>query len=413
MKKYTVIIIGGGPSGLSCSDHLKKHHIDHLILEKKEMLQTWKNERWDSFFLVTPNWMTNLPPVEDLIPYDNAFMSKDEIYNVLKSYLETISPHYLEQVEIETVHKKNAHYEVRTNQGNFECEHLIVASGLFNRPFIPKLGHEIPRSIRQIHSIDYHSPKDLAEGNTIVVGSGRSGVQIALEIRQMHSSEVYLSVGSITPLPTIYRNVNGVYWLNRLSGFHKGKPILPYNLEDLNNDNIVNKINQTLLNCQDEGVQILGRFTDVKADQLIFADSLKHSLLEANRKLIDVETKIDKLITSEALEVSDTHLAFNFEEIDPHEQSPILELSIEASNIKNIVWCTGYRPDYQYLKLDIFDDKGVPILDEFGGTSEHVYFCGMGLSTNKDEASSFGVGLYAAYESAERVVDQLIKNLKK
>lgn len=413
MKNYTVIIIGGGPSGISCSHHLKKHNIDHLILEKKDMLQTWKNERWDSFYLVTPNWMTNLPGVEGQIPYNNEFMSKDQIYEVLKAYLENIGPEYLDHVDVMAVKKVKAHYEVNTSKGDFTCEHVIVAAGLFNNPFTPDISKKLPKDIHQMHSINYHSPKDLIEGNTLVVGSGRSGVQIALEIRQLHSSEVYLSVGSLTPLPTIYRNINGVYWLNRLSGYHKGKAFLPYKFEDLQNDNIINKINQTLLNCQREGVQIVGRFTDVNEGKFIFADSLKNSLLTARQKLYEVEAKIDALIHDYNLVVDKAQVEFDFEEIDPHEHDPILSISIEDANIKNIIWCTGYRPDYAYLSLDILDDKGYPVFDEMGKTAENVYFCGMGLSVDKKEASSFGVGLYAVNESAERVVEQLILNLKK
>ncbi len=410
MKKiYPVIVVGGGPSGISASYHLKNNGIEHIVIEKKEMLQTWKNERWDSFYLVTPNWMTNLPGIDGDLPYDNAYMTKNEIYAWLKKFLDHVNPDYREHTVIERLKKIDGIYELKTDKGTYHAEKIVIATGMFNQPFIPKVAESIPEEVNQIHSIDYFNPQQLKEGNTIVVGSGRSGVQIALEIKLETDTDVYLSVGSMTPLPTIYRNVNGVYWLNRLSGFSEGKEILPYQEKDLDNENIRHKISQNLFNCEAVGVELTGRLVNAGKNYIEFSDDLCKVLDEGAVYLKKVEKQIDEEIKNSGLELDDLQIDFNLKSLDCHALKPIMFLDVVDKKISNIIWCTGFRPDYNWIELDIFNDTGMPELIDGFATKEDVYFCGMGLQPDKNTKSSFGVGLYAFNESARRAVEALIR----
>lgn len=406
---FPVIVIGGGPSGLAASYHLKKQGIDHIILEKKEMLQTWKNERWDSFYLVTPNWMTNLPDVGAGLPYNNEYMSKDEIYLWLKKFMDHVDPVYMEHTIINRLYKEDDLYYLDTNKGRFKGNKIIVATGMFNEPFIPPVADKLSEDVKQIHSVDYFSPDQLEPGGTIVVGSGRSGVQIALEIKTELDSDVYLSVGSMTPLPTIYRNVNGVYWLNWLSGYKKGKAILPYQESDLDNENIKNKISQNMFSCLANGVKLTGRFMKGENTFIEFADNLCDVLDEGTRYLRKVEKLIDDEIDRMGLNLPKMQVDFNLKTIHCHELDSIMFLDVEKSNIRNIIWCTGFKPDYSWIDLDIFDEWGSPKLLDGYSTTEDVYFCGMGLQPDKETISSFGVGLYAFSESAERAVEAMMR----
>lgn len=408
-KIYPVIVIGGGPSGLAASFHLKKASISHLIIEKKEMLQTWKHERWDSFYLVTPNWMTNLPGVDHDLPYDNEYMSRDEIFVWLKKYMDYVDPEYVENTRIERLFKDKGHYKLNTNNGTFTAEKIIIATGMFNQPFIPPVAQSLASTVKQIHSIDYFNPNQLEDGGTIVVGSGRSGVQIALEIKTETENDVYLSVGSMTPLPTIYKDVNGVYWLNRLSGYSKGKPILQYKFDDLSNNNIKNKISQNMFTCVETGVQLTGRFILGKDNLIEFSDNLCDVLESGGAYLKKVEKQIDDEIRSSGLELPDLQVDFDLKAIDCHALDPIMFLDTEVNNIKNIIWCTGFKPDYSWVDLDIFTENGEPKLVDGYATNEEVYFCGMGLQPDKETKSSFGVGLFAFSESAERAVEALMR----
>ncbi len=403
MKIYETIVIGGGPSGISCVYHLKNLGIDYLLIEQKEMLQTWKYERWDSFYLVTPNWMTNLPGVEHLIPYDNGYMSRSEIEHVLQEYLDHVDPNYVENTSIETIDDLDSYYCLNTNNGKYYAKTIIVAVGMFNKPFVPSITHDITDEVYQVHSKDYFNPKQLKDGSTIVVGAGRSGVQIALEVKQDIKHDCYLSIGSLTPLPVIYNNINGVYWLNRLSGFKEGKELLPYRNDDLKNHNIVNKLNQNLYNCQKEGVKILGKMESATAKAIKFADDLHDTFKSGETYQKKIEEKVQDLLVKESL-LSEKTVQLDSQDLNLQSLEKITVLDIHENDIKNIIWCTGFRPDYTWLTLDIFNEDGSVDLLDGVRTNKRVYFCGMGLQPDPETKSSFGVGLFALVESAKRAV---------
>lgn len=413
MQFYDVVIIGGGPSGITCSYYLKQKGISHIILEKGEMLHTWKEERWDSFYLVTPNWMTNVPGLEDLIPYNNEYMSKQEILDVFEQYLRRVAPTFKEHVEIASVDRtETGRYSVKTNQGVYETEHVIVATGMYSNPYIPKEGKAFGKEVKQLHSSEYKNPSQLNPGNVLVVGSGWSGIQIALEIRQKTSKEVYLSIGSMQPLPTVYRNINGVYWLNRLSGYTKGKPVLGYQVHDFENHNIMQKLNQNLGQCQREGVHIVGRFKGVTNREIEFYKSLVNALNDSDVYMEAVKKYIEEHIETKNIEVSEGTLDRNLNVVDRSLLNEIEKLNIETSNIGNVIWSTGFRRNYNYINLPIFDDKGLPILLDGVKATENIYFCSLGLEVDKKLKSAFGVGLYAIDESAERTVQAVLSRMK-
>lgn len=413
MRYYNTIVVGGGPSGITCSYYLKKNNIEHLIIEKGEMLQTWKHERWDSFYLVTPNWMTNLPGLDHEIPYNNEYMSKDEILQVFERYLNFVCPNYVENTNIGRISKCEDGYLVETDQGEFKAEHIIIATGMYNNPFVPGISKKIPENVFQMHSSDYRNPDQLKQGNVVVVGSGWSGVQIALELRKTTGRDVYLSIGSMTPLPTVYRNVNGVYWLNRLSGFKKGKAILSYHLDDFKNANIANKLNQNLKQCQMEGVQILGRMIDVEVNRLIFSDSLLKSIEEADDYLDKVKIRIEEHIENEKMVVPNGTLDHYNNRLDSDLLNRITELDLDRHEIGNIIWSTGFKRDYSWIDLPIFNEKGLPVVEDGDSISENIFFCSLGLKVDSKLKSAFGVGLFAINESAERTVQMLLDNTKK
>ncbi|BEP30277.1 NAD(P)-binding domain-containing protein [Helicovermis profundi] len=137
MKHFSVVIVGAGPSGLCLSYHLKEKGIDHIIIEKKEILHTWKNERWDSFDLVTPNWMTLLPETEKIIPKNNEFMSKNQIVNSLEKFAKEVNPNVLEHTVISNISLEDELYYIKTDKGNFTANNVIISVGLFNNKKIP------------------------------------------------------------------------------------------------------------------------------------------------------------------------------------------------------------------------------------------------------------------------------------
>lgn len=413
MKHYDVIIIGGGPSGITCSYYLKKRGVSHIILEKGDMLHTWLHERWDSFYLVTPNWMTNLPDMADEIPYNNEYMSYKDILEVLRTYLEKVNPDYRDHCPVMGLNKVLDGYQVVTKDATYHASGVLVATGMYNTPFIPDLHSTCPQAVRQIHSAHYKNPNQLLKGDTLVVGSGWSGIQIALEIKRVLGLEVYLSVGSLAPLPTVYQNTNGVYWLNQLSGYSKGKTRLPYEAEDFENRNIIRKMNQNLNQCQREGVHLIGRLSSGDQETLYFDHDLHKTLDQADAYLEAAILKIDDLLSEGThTPLSGDHDRY-INHVDRSQLKDITWLRLGPGHIQNIVWSTGFKRSYDWINLPILGDDGMPHLKNGFVEQEALAFCGLGLSLDEKLKSSFGVGLYAIDESAERAVKGVLDQMNK
>jgi len=409
MKHYNTIIIGAGPSGLCCSYHLKEAGIEHLILEKDTLLHTWKNERWDSFNLVTPNWMTRLPGMEDSTPSNNEFMTKQEIVDVLEAFAKGINPTILEHTSVREINQEDTTFKLETNHGSFSADHVIVSIGLFNTPKIPECSKHVPDSILQLHSVDYKNPSQLKEGNALVIGAGRSGVQIAYEIKKDTPRDVWLALGTLRPIPPIYAFTNGVYWLNRLSGFTHFNDSIPYKTSDTNNQNIMSKMVQNLGGCVKLGITLTGRFNGYSDNGFYFEPNL-HDALEAGKTyMTQFEKEISNHIQDHDLSVSHEQSPLDLPELQKHNLEETAFLSKDTCNIKNIIWCTGFKPDYSWIHLNVFDSNGYPIHSHGKTDINGLYFTGLSLDPGFGGTSGFGIGLFAIAEDAKRVVSDIIQ----
>ncbi len=183
---YSVVIVGGGQSGLSLSHCLQQRGIDHLVIEKRSLVHSWRSQRWDSFCLVTPNWQCNLPGWSYTGSDPHGFMVKDEINAWLAGFVAEVKPPALEGVTVDKVSKAGeaAHYTVDTSAGRFTAGQVVVASGGYHKPVVPRMAERLPASITQYHSAQYRNPAQLPEGAVLVVGCGQSGAQIAEDLRR-------------------------------------------------------------------------------------------------------------------------------------------------------------------------------------------------------------------------------------
>ena len=351
--------------------------------------------------------MTHLPGLENEIPYNNEYMSKSEILAILERYQKFVNPVYVENTVIQEIVLEGSVYKVYTNKGDYCCDHIIVASGMYSEPFIPKVSEKIPAEINQMHSSDYKNPCQMTPGNVVVVGSGWSGVQIALELKKALQNEVYLSIGSLSPLPVVYKNVHGVYWLNRLSGYANVNPILNYKKEDFTNPNILHKMGQNMVECQKNGVHLVGRLLDREGNKLIFNDNIRSVFKEAEKYIDTAKQKIDALIEKEHITTGGNEFDLRLDRVDLDAITPLAELDIHAHHITNIIWSTGFRRNYSYIKRPIFDENGLPLLIDGVATTENITFCGLELEVDRNIRSAFGVGLYAINESSKRAVDYI------
>lgn len=154
---YSVIIVGGGQAGLSVSYCLGERQIDHIIFEQQQIAYSWRNKRWDSFCLVTPNWQCQLPG----FPYPgddpNGFMQREQIVDYIEAYARSFNPPVKEGVSVLRLRKNPISdvFEVSTSIGEFTADQIVVATGGYHRPRIPGMAQRLPAEIRQLHSSEY------------------------------------------------------------------------------------------------------------------------------------------------------------------------------------------------------------------------------------------------------------------
>lgn len=200
------LIIGGGQAGLAMSYCLTQQDRDHVVLEQAAQAgNVWRNQRWESFTLVTPNWTVRMPGAEYDGPNPDGFMPRAEVVTYFENYVSRFSLPVRYNVCVESVELNNSGYHVQTTSGEFRAANIVVATGLFQQPRIPAFAPELPRAITQLPSGEYRHPGSLPSGAVLVVGSAQSGCQIAEELYQS-GRKVYLSTaGSSGRFPRRYR----------------------------------------------------------------------------------------------------------------------------------------------------------------------------------------------------------------
>lgn len=425
-RDVDVLVIGAGPSGLSAAYYLEQMGMDYCVIERGTLLMTWRRERWDSFTLVTPNWMTRLPGMEDAAPRDNAFMTLEEINCLLTAWVDHFKPQVLEGVTATALralteearedaaaaagpYDRPARFEVETTAGLFKAHDVIVATGQYNQPFIPAASQTLPAALTQLHSVAYKNPAQLPAGGVLVVGGGRSGIQIALELRRA-GREVWLSLGTQRPIPDAYDNVNGVYWLNRLSGFARADLGVAYQPEELQRLEIIEKLRQNLATCQSEGVTLVGRLTGFEAGALTVRANLVQTLKDAETYLQRFAAEIEAHIARWGLEKPQNSLDLGLPQLNWGGLQESEGLDLEETGITTVIWATGFRPNYQWIQVPVFALDGQLIHDQGKTSADGLYFTGVELNPGFGGPSPYGVGFYSFGEDARRVVDRICED---
>ena len=306
------VIIGGGQAGLSVSYYLEQCNRDHLVFEKAlQPGNAWRNDRWDSFTLNTPNWTFRLPGAEYDGSDPDGFMPRDEIVTRFEQYVDRYALPVHFGVNVHRVEPSHQGYLVSTEQGNYHAENVVIATGLFQQPKVPAYSANLDNTILQLHSGQYRNPAVLPAGAVLVVGSGQSGCQIAEELYQA-GRKVYLSVGSAGRAPRRYRGRDIFEWLN-LSGFMDRSPDkLPSpqarfaGNPQLSGNNGGHDLN--LHQFYRDGVVLLGRLQDIQGGCLSLAPDLKENLAKADKLESEIVNLVDGYISEHGIDAPEDHL---------------------------------------------------------------------------------------------------------
>ncbi|MEM7593567.1 MAG: MSMEG_0569 family flavin-dependent oxidoreductase [Cyanobacteria bacterium P01_A01_bin.83] len=377
-KHYSVIVVGGGQAGLSISYCLKSKDIDHLVLEKNQIACSWQDKRWDTFCLVTPNWQCTLPGYHYPGNEPNGFMEKDEIVNYIREYAKSFNPPVQEGVEVFQVKNQSGDlFELSTSLGNYTADRVVVATGSYHQPKIPRIAERLNSDILQLHSSDYKNPQSVPEGEILVVGSGQSGCQIAEDLH-LAGKKVHLCVGGAPRSPRQYRGKDVVDWLDQLGYYdltienHPDKG----NVRSKTNHYVTGRSGGHEIDLRTfalEGMQLYGSLEDIQEDHLQFKPNLKHNLDRADEVAESIKKTIDDYIVKNQI-AAPTEPAYR--PVWQPEAEP-KELNYKQANITTVIWCIGYQADFSWVKVPVFDGVGYPSHNRGVTSVSGLYFLGL------------------------------------
>ena len=405
MASVEIIIVGGGQAGLAISYYLKRQGREHLVLERAPAVaNAWRNERWDSFTLVTPNFQVRMPGAEYNGSDPYGFMSLAEVVKYFDDYVRRFDLPVHCDVEVYSVEKTPEGYLVQTSEGDYEAHNVVIATGLYQSPNIPRLSERIPPDILQIHSMDYKNPSSLPDGAVLVIGTGQSGAQIAEELYQS-GRKVHLSIGSAGRVPRRYRLRDINDWFTRIGMFDTEVESLEYPAEKFHpHPQISGKNGGESLNLHQfarDGVVLLGHVRDACDGRLIIAPDLTETLAKVDEFEMNALKMIDDYIARMGLSVpTETIQKLR----DGYAQEVVTELDLKSAGITTILWATGYTFDFSLVKLPIADPDGYPIQKRGVTDYDGLYFLGMPWLHNRRSGILFGVGDDAAYLAAHIMV---------
>lgn len=376
---YSVVIVGGGQAGLSMSYCLKAKGIDHVVLEKNAIAYEWRERRWDTFCLVTPNWQCQLPGFSYPGADPNGFMQKDEIVKYLEDYAAYFNPPVQEGVTVLNVGQREdqSGFDIRTTVGDFTADQVVIAVGGYHRPNIPRIAERLPEPILQIHSSQYKNPESLPDGEVLVVGTGQSGCQIAEDLH-LAGRKVHLCVGGAPRSPRRYRGKDVVDWLDQMGYYDLSIENHPQREKARTNTNhyLTGRNGGREIDLRQfavEGMKLHGRLKQINGGRLEFRDDLKYNLDQADAVAENIKKGIDAFIQKNQIEAP----------TEPpyvpvwQPQNPILSLDCHQESISTVIWCTGYQSDFSWIEVPVFDGKGHPGHDRGVTPVQGLYFLGL------------------------------------
>ena len=401
------MVVGAGHAGLAVSHFLTARGIDHLVLERGEVANSWRRERWDSLRLLTPNWLSRLPGHAYQGTDPDGYMSAGEVADFITDFAKVSRAQVRTGTEVTSVRPAADGYRLATDQGEIQARAVVVASGACNIPTAPALKDAVPESVRQLTPFDYTGPDALPDGGVLVVGGSATGVQLAAELRRS-GRPVVLSVGEHVRMPRTYRGRDVLWWMlasgvwdqrhDEVDDLERARALPSPQLAgtperatlDLN----------TLIGL---GVEPVGRLAAVRDGRALFSGGLRNVCSLADLKLERLLDTFDEWARTGG-DAAETDGGAAERPAPTRVPAPArLQLDLRGGEIRTIVWATGFRPDYRWLDLPVLDAKGR--LRHVGGVvpdSPGLY--AVGLPVLRRRKSTF---IHGAEDDAREIVDQL------
>jgi putative flavoprotein involved in K+ transport len=385
-----VVVVGGGQAGLSVSHELTRTGVEHVVLERGRLGQTWRG-RWDSFCLVTPNWTIQLPGRHYTGDDPDGFLGRDAIVAELEDYAASFHPPIQEGVEVSSVAAGAAsRFRLRTSIGDLEADSVVLATGAYQRPHRPVAAEGFPRDLLVIDAERYSNPGALPPGAVLIVGAGQTGCQLAEEIHES-GREVFLAGGRAPWLPRRIGGQDIVRWMvdtgfmdAPLSSLPSPAARLIANPQASGHGHRGHDLNFRTLKAI--GVHLLGRLAGVEGGRARFGADLAESVAFGDQRCADFCKLIQKTCEAKGIPVPEFPSPEPFVADAPD--------SIPLAGLGAVIFTSGFRPDYaRWVEFPAFDEMGFPIQEDGASTVvPGLYFAGVHFLRKRKSSLLIGVG---------------------
>jgi putative flavoprotein involved in K+ transport len=394
-----VAIIGGGQAGLATSWNLTQAKVDHVVLESGLVAETWRSRRWDSFCLVTPNWTVQLPGAKYGGPDPDGFMSLAELVDHFQSYASSFDAPVEENSAVTKLEADDGGFLLTLASGKIKARSVVVATGAYQRPHRPAGAESISGGVVQLFAEEYSNPAALPPGAVLVVGSGQTGCQLAEEIHQS-GRRVFLACGRCVWVPRRLQDHDILWWMVESGYMDRTPDKLPSPMARLlGNPQATGHDGGRDLNFRvlhEMGVELLGRYIGAEGSRLHFVDDLAASVDFGDARLTDFLKFVEASCAAKGT------TAPTYEMPEPLRIESRTELDLAKDGIGTVIWTSGYRPDYGWVNIPVFDGMGFPVQVDGCTTVPGLYFMGVHWMRKNKSSILYGVG-----EDAEVVARQI------
>jgi putative flavoprotein involved in K+ transport len=360
-----------------------------VVLERGEVANSWRRERWESLRLLTPNWQSRLPGHHYDGPEPDGYMTMGEVIEFIDRFAVVTRAPVRTQTEVTSMRRIDNGYLVITPGGQIRCRTVVIGSGACNRPAVPALAEAVPSSLEQLTPFGYAGPAHLPDGGVLVVGASATGVQLAAEIRRS-GRPVIMSVGEHVRLPRVYRGRDVLWWMDRSGVWDQRHD----EIDDLTRARRLpspqlvgtpERVTLDLNTLSAMGVELTGRLAAVRDGRALFSGGLRNVFALADLKMQRLLDTFDTFSPPPPAEPA--------ERPEPTRvpASPRLQLDLRSGQVRTIIWATGFRPDYRWLDVPVLDAKGH--LQHDGGVLASPGLYALGLPVLRRRKSTFIHGI--------------------